>query len=231
MATGTFETIVLEGDTILQTEEHVDETEVDAQLRQIADQMVNAAPDQATGAGSGALKPPRASAASMCRKIRPKRWSSNRPLRPDMGCRRGGGQCAAPALGLDRRRRRRCCWGSLGQIAHHHRQGLVAQAWAERPLRALYGLFGAELEPRWDLKAYDLRATRWRGAARRCREDRAAGYRAEPRRRQPATAHDPRDAAGPLRQCIVDHGDRAAGLPEGQRPIAHRLGPAPRCAC
>ena len=39
MATGTFETIVLEGDAVTQTEEHVDEAEVDRQLQQITDQL------------------------------------------------------------------------------------------------------------------------------------------------------------------------------------------------
>jgi hypothetical protein len=45
----------------------------------------------------------------------------------------------------------------LSQVVHHHRQSLVAQPWAEGTLRAVYGVFGATLEPRWDLKAYDLR--------------------------------------------------------------------------
>ncbi|HXC59498.1 MAG TPA: MJ0042-type zinc finger domain-containing protein, partial [Steroidobacteraceae bacterium] len=39
MATGTFETIVLEGDGFLQTEEHVDEEEVDQQIQQFTEQM------------------------------------------------------------------------------------------------------------------------------------------------------------------------------------------------
>jgi predicted Zn finger-like uncharacterized protein len=44
-STGTFETIVLEGDGFLQTEEHVDENEVDAQLLELARQMADAPPD------------------------------------------------------------------------------------------------------------------------------------------------------------------------------------------
>lgn len=39
MSTGTFETIVLEGDAILQTEEFVDESEVDEQLKALAEQL------------------------------------------------------------------------------------------------------------------------------------------------------------------------------------------------
>jgi predicted Zn finger-like uncharacterized protein len=45
----------------------------------------------------------------------------------------------------------------VGQFVHHNRQSLVAQPWLEAPLAALYRGFGVTLEPRWDLKAYDLR--------------------------------------------------------------------------
>ena len=45
----------------------------------------------------------------------------------------------------------------LSQFVHHSRQSLVAHPWFERPMRALYGVFGVTLEPKWDLGAYDVR--------------------------------------------------------------------------
>jgi len=149
MATGTFETIVLEGDTILQTEEHVDETEVDAQIQQLAKQF-----------GEDELAAVREDLAA----------AHNVPLDELDG--EEVVMESAPEAELDADEavgntpRPHWAWKAgaaglllllLGQVAHHHRQALVSQAWAERPLRGLYSVFGVQLEPRWDLKAYDLR--------------------------------------------------------------------------
>jgi predicted Zn finger-like uncharacterized protein len=154
MATGTFETIVLEGDTILQTEEHVDETEVDAQIQQIANQIggseLAAAREDLQplqdlqveelsnedvvleSADDSSAGPSEIDADAAVGNTPPLHWAW---------------KAAAAALMLL----------LLAQVAHHHRQRLVANSWAERPLRAAYALFGAKLEPRWNLKAYDLR--------------------------------------------------------------------------
>jgi predicted Zn finger-like uncharacterized protein len=158
MATGTFETIVLEGDTILQTEEHVDETEVDAQIRQIADQIDNdnLAHDRDALTGSDVVQVEELDseevfldgasaqlddAATEVREIDADEAVGNTPAL------HWGWKTAAAMLLLL----------LLGQMAHHHRQELVAKAWAERPLRSAYALFGVTLEPHWDLKGYDLR--------------------------------------------------------------------------
>jgi predicted Zn finger-like uncharacterized protein len=158
MATGTFETIVLEGDTILQTEEHVDETEVDAQIQQIADRIGNdnLAYDRDAVRGSDDVQVEELdtgevpldgagaqldAAATEVREIDADEAVGNTPAL------HWGWKAAAAMLLLL----------LLGQLAHHHRQELVAKAWAERPLRSVYALFGVVLEPHWDLKAYDLR--------------------------------------------------------------------------
>jgi hypothetical protein len=136
--TGTFETIVLEGDGYLQTEEHVDEKEVDEQLRDMALQIDASNPilpaedivleTDTTGSVPG----------------------------PD----------ADPDPAVDNPRRQHRAWwvvasvlglALLAQFVHHSRQALVAQPWLERPMRSLYAMFGTTLEPAWDVNAYDLR--------------------------------------------------------------------------
>lgn len=146
-ATGTFETIVLEGDGFLQTEELVDEEEVEEQIQQIAHQIddVNEARQRLADI-------------------------------PDLDVNEGTaeeviiGEVPAEELDADEAvgNAPRTHWGwgvaagllallLVGQYVHHSRQALVTRAWAERPLRGLYSLFGVNLEPRWNLKAYDLR--------------------------------------------------------------------------
>jgi hypothetical protein len=57
--TGTFETIVLEGDSFLQTEEHVEEAEVDARLQELVRRFdLGGPPEQDTWRGDGADTPP-----------------------------------------------------------------------------------------------------------------------------------------------------------------------------
>jgi predicted Zn finger-like uncharacterized protein len=146
-ATGTFETIVLEGDGFLQTEELLDEEEIEQQIQQIAHQI-----DDVNDA--------RQRLADM----------------PDLDVNEGTaeeviiGETPAEELDADEAvgNAPRTHWGwgvaagllallLVGQYAHHARQALVTRAWAERPLRGIYSLFGVNLEPKWDLKAYDLR--------------------------------------------------------------------------
>jgi predicted Zn finger-like uncharacterized protein len=149
IGTGTYETIVLEGDTILQTEEHVDETELDAQIQQIAsqiegDELAHVREDLATLQNLQVEELPSEDVVL------------ESPQEPVLDADEAVGNlprlhwawtAGAAALVLL----------LLGQVAHHHRQALVSQAWAESPLRSIYSLFGVTLEPRWDLKAYDLR--------------------------------------------------------------------------
>jgi len=136
LATGTFETIVLEGDGFLQTEEHVDEEDVDAQLRRIADQI----DDDELEAEEVVIEyeddpEPEQEPQSEAD------FAINAPA-THWGWKLAAGLLVALLA---------------GQMVHHYRQELVTQAWAERPLRAVYGLFGVSLDPRWNLKAYDLR--------------------------------------------------------------------------
>jgi predicted Zn finger-like uncharacterized protein len=149
MATGTFETIVLEGDTYLQTEEHVDETEVDAQIQQIASQFEG---DE--------LADVRDTLRNDDADVEVEEMAGEEVIietdDPELDADRAVGNAPRPHW----------AWTAaavalamllLGQVVHHSRQSLVSRAWAERPLRTLYSLFGVTLEPRWDLAAYDLR--------------------------------------------------------------------------
>jgi hypothetical protein len=167
MATGTFETIVLEGDSVLQTEEHVDEQEVDLQLREIADQIDA---DELAQLRQGLrveehsgenLEIDYADHAVIEPDFEPEYESefeseseSEEPLFIDA-------DTFSPVRG-----RAHWAWVAataalllllLTQIVHHHRQQLVSLSALQGPLQGLYGLFGVRLDPRWDLNAYDLR--------------------------------------------------------------------------
>jgi predicted Zn finger-like uncharacterized protein len=146
-STGTFETIVLEGDGFLQTEEHVDEEEVDQQLmaiaRQIRDEKLRPEPeslqvDELTGENV-ILETSDAEAAELA--LDADAAVGNRPRQ------HWGWGVAAGALAVL----------LAGQMVHHNRQALVAGRWLEAPLKGLYRVFGVTLEPKWDLRAYDLR--------------------------------------------------------------------------
>jgi len=116
--TGTVETIVLEGDTYLQTEEHLDEDEVRERMRDFTGEPEPVAEEIDADAAVG--NPPRV------------HWAWRVLV-------------VLLLLAL------------AGQVVHHYRQKLVAIAWLEKPLHAVYAPFGVELEPAWDLAAYDLR--------------------------------------------------------------------------
>ncbi len=115
---GTVETIVLEGDGYLQTEEHVGEDELRERLQAITG--VHAPPAEDIDTDEILGNPPR------------RHW---------------GWKLALVVLLLL----------LAGQLVHHYRQQLVANRWLEKPLQSIYALFGVQLEPAWDLGAYDLR--------------------------------------------------------------------------
>jgi predicted Zn finger-like uncharacterized protein len=144
--TGTFETIVLEGDGYLQTEEHVDEHEVDLQLQDFVDRME----------------------ADEFAQVRAELGVEEHGVGEDvvMETTDETDELDADAA-VGNAPRTHWAWPVAivglvallaGQVIHHHRQSLVARAWLERPLKLTYGLFGAQLEPQWNLAAYDLRA-------------------------------------------------------------------------
>lgn len=136
--TGTVETIVLEGDTFTQVEEHIDEDEVLQRLRDITTPPEPPAapppPPQAAAQPRPAPEP-----ASPVEELDADAAVGN-PPRPHWGWR-----VAAIALLLL----------LAGQLVHQHRQALVTRPWLERPLQKLYAPFGVQLEPVWDLRAYE----------------------------------------------------------------------------
>jgi hypothetical protein len=153
LATGTFETIVLEGDGFLQTEEHVEASLVDEHLQAMADRMkadelahvraelsrVQHADEFVTLSGNEST-------------------SSPLPEAPES-------DLIAAALGVVQKKAH---WGwkvagtvlallLVGQIGHHNRQALIATTWAAPLIGPIYSLFGVALEPDWDINAYDVR--------------------------------------------------------------------------
>jgi predicted Zn finger-like uncharacterized protein len=137
-ATGTFETIVLEGEGFLQTEEHVDEGIVDAQLQELTRQIDDSAA-QATHPDEEIILETKDEAAEE--------------------------EFDADAAVGNRRRRHWLWWlvafvlalALAAMLLHNNRQALVARPWLERPVKSFYALFGVTVEPRWDVKAYDVR--------------------------------------------------------------------------
>jgi predicted Zn finger-like uncharacterized protein len=135
LATGTFETIVLEGDGVLQTEEMVDEAEVNERLQEIAQQI------------NGTLAPPRP-------ELDPVTLAAQRYEEEEAG----------EPLATPPRPHRAWTVGALllalllaGQLIHHYRQALVVHPWAQRLLAPVYAQFGQPLEPAWRLGDYDVR--------------------------------------------------------------------------
>jgi predicted Zn finger-like uncharacterized protein len=138
-STGTFETIVLEGEGFLQTEEHVDEGVVEAQLQELSRQMdgedaqVEEHPDEEIVLETKGEDPEEefdADAAVGNRRRHHWVW-----------------WLVAILLGL----------ALAALLLHHNRQALVAHPWFQRPVQWVYALFGVPVEPRWDIKAYDVR--------------------------------------------------------------------------
>jgi predicted Zn finger-like uncharacterized protein len=152
VGTGTFETIVLEGDTILQTEEFVDEAEVDEQLKALAEQLE----DQETRFPS-----PRAQNVA----AHPLESAAPRPAPAFVEERPAGYDAGMDALdGLIPPRPRRGLPYVLAavalalllllQVVHHWRHQLAARMpW----MGVAYSAIGAPLAPQWQLAAYDVR--------------------------------------------------------------------------
>lgn len=176
MGTGTFETIVLEGDAILQTEEFVDENEVDEQLKALAEQFEGhepadngdpaekeigvlelleaATPRRAPDFGpapdaaeAGPEATPDAPAEATADGAAPGSRATLDDLLPDHPDSRG----------------RKWPWITavaalallLGlQAVHHWRVPLAARLPA---LGSLYAALGKPLPPSWELSAYDVR--------------------------------------------------------------------------
>ena len=147
-ATGTFETIILEGDGFLQTEEHVDEAVVNAELAALTRQMEDHA--------RAAL--PETPAISVAPAVEPNVALTTDDPAPDF-------EFDANAAVGNRRRHHWVWWlvacvltlALAALLLHHNRQTLVALPWAEQPVQTVYGWFGKTVEPAWDIHAYELR--------------------------------------------------------------------------
>ncbi|MEO6079811.1 MAG: zinc-ribbon and DUF3426 domain-containing protein [Steroidobacteraceae bacterium] len=145
-STGTFETIVLEGDGYLQTEEHVDEQDVDAQLQELARQMDSRNADAGQD-GADRVHPDENIVLEVLDDSPRHEFETAASFDPPRRRHHRAWAVVAAVLALL----------LFGQLLHHSRQILVAYPWFERPLQSLYALFGVTLTPRWDLQAYDLR--------------------------------------------------------------------------
>jgi predicted Zn finger-like uncharacterized protein len=137
--TGTFETIVLEGDGILQTEEFVTEEAVDSQIAQVARQL---AANQAASETAEELPP--------VPEIEPLEAPDVRVLLgpPPRDWKRlslYGGLIAALVLLL------------AAQAIHHWRSELALRPGWSGPLTHVYSALGMPLTPNWDVHAYDVR--------------------------------------------------------------------------
>ncbi len=185
--TGTFHTIVLEGDAVLQTEEVVPEIELDAQIKAITGH-IDSRPDldtveaptfeldegeldkleleHATGPLTrhvGQAEAVEAAPAPEVTTPEPVTAPAERqtPIETE--------QDAAALLGASDTTgapRRSWPWKLLGlvillgvlvMLVHVFRLPLLEQAWATKPLTAAYALLHHPLQPRWDLSAYEAR--------------------------------------------------------------------------
>jgi predicted Zn finger-like uncharacterized protein len=132
--TGTFETIVLEGEGITQTEEMVSEESVDSQIAEIALQIAAANDAETIAADTDDAFV--ADAVAPLARVEPEPQSSRRL-----------------AWGL----------GALAlllllalQATHHWRNELAATPAFNGPLTRVYAALGLILTPRWDLGAYEV---------------------------------------------------------------------------
>jgi predicted Zn finger-like uncharacterized protein len=138
-ATGTFETIVLEGDGYTQTEEHVDAGIIDAQIEELSRQM-----------DGGDDEPEEHPDEEIILETEPQTAEEEFDADAAVGNRRRhhwAWWLAASLLAL----------ALTAQLLHHNRQALVANPWFGRPVQSFYAMFGAVVEPRWDIGAYEVR--------------------------------------------------------------------------
>jgi len=179
--TGTYETIVLQGDSIMHTEELLPEQEFDDRIAAVAHQLsVDGAglAGQATGKAAGAA-PAQASRSGQGIASQEATSASGSWLLPGMPddlsatddsarAEALAAEIAAAVAGLGPtapQRRPRWMLAAcvvlallLGlQAVHHWRNRLATLPALNGPLTRAYGALGVVLSPEWDLAAYDLR--------------------------------------------------------------------------
>jgi len=138
--TGTFETIVLEGDGILQTEEFVPEEAVDTQIAAVARQL---AANQASAERVEEMPP--VEEAESAEEPSPAEFLLAAPARD---WRRSLLNIALIVL---------LVLVLAVQAIHHWRSQLAMQPMWTAPLTHLYRALGMPLTPNWDVHAYDVR--------------------------------------------------------------------------
>jgi len=138
--TGTFETIVLEGDGILQTEEFVPEEAVDNQIAAVARQL---AANQA--AAEKVEEMPPVEEADAPQEAVPAEFLSASPPRDWQPLLLHVGLIVLLVLAL------------AAQAIHHWRNQLAMHPLWSAPLTHLYRGLGMPLTPNWDVHAYDVR--------------------------------------------------------------------------
>lgn len=161
--TGTFETIVLEGDSYLQTTEVVAADEVDQQLQEMADRIeaANSEPAASDPVDAIPLKDDGDVEVTETRERAPAAWVfAEAPQLPEPD----GGEFDDEAAARARLLRNLTGLGCgvlllllAAQLVHHYRAPLAALPGIGAPLTALYAALGASLEPHWELSAYELR--------------------------------------------------------------------------
>jgi predicted Zn finger-like uncharacterized protein len=174
VGTGTFETIVLEGNGVLQTEEHVESSMFDRELQQIADRIEAGQQGGYRDEEQGSDIPEEV-VLELTEPLDPEELE---PGERDSGAVAAVGVGEQPATGPsgdvepglveEPPTPAPAHWGwkvaaaalalaLLGQVVHHNRRSLVSTAWAAPVVRPLYAALGSPLEPEWKLADYAVR--------------------------------------------------------------------------
>jgi predicted Zn finger-like uncharacterized protein len=161
--TGTYETIVLEGDAILQTEEFIPEEAIDSELAALSEKLSASAELRAPSESAARNEP----AADRVATASTSAASWSEPAAPPARSLTEEPIDAASDLTNDLTPQRpRWVW-VVGvavllllvsvQAVHHWRNQLAAQPLWNGPLTHVYAAMGVPLEPGWDLSAYEVR--------------------------------------------------------------------------
>jgi len=157
--TGSFETIVLEGDAITQTEEFVPEETIDSEIAALTQRLSVAAQSfdeqprydfgasmnsgAAAAGASGTHDSPLHQAAALGAELDAEDGIIAAPPPPHRSARTAG--CAVLVLLL------------ALQAINHWRDALAAAPTWSAPINRLYASIGVPLDPHWNLAAYDIR--------------------------------------------------------------------------
>jgi predicted Zn finger-like uncharacterized protein len=159
VGTGTFETIVLEGNGMSQTEEHVDASMIDLELQQLAARMDAGRdidlPDDETGDDipqdvllelTEPLDDTALQADGMAARSKQVPHDDLLGDPQPHASTHWGWKAAAVVLVL----------GLLAQLVHHNRRELMSRTWAAPVIGPVYAALGHPLEPDWNLQDYAL---------------------------------------------------------------------------